>query len=53
MSVKLTVNGQSATVDVPPNMPLLWVVRDSLNLRGTKYAAASLYAGLVRFTLTG
>jgi|SRR3984957_12394187 isoquinoline 1-oxidoreductase alpha subunit len=37
MAYKLNVNGQSSTVDVPPDMPLLWVLRDVLNLRGTKY----------------
>jgi isoquinoline 1-oxidoreductase alpha subunit len=37
MSYKLTVNGKAATVDVPEDMPLLWVLRDVLNLRGTKY----------------
>ena len=33
----LTVNGQSHTVDVTPDTPLLWVLRDSLGLVGTKY----------------
>jgi isoquinoline 1-oxidoreductase alpha subunit len=37
MLVTLNVNGKSTTVDVPPDMPLLWVLRDVLNLRGTKY----------------
>ena len=37
MSVSFSVNGKSATVDVPPDMPLLWVLRDILNLKGTKY----------------
>ncbi len=37
MAYKLNVNGQSSTVDVPPDMPLLWVLRDVLNLRGTKF----------------
>ena len=37
MPFKLIVNGKSATVDVPADMPLLWVIRDVLNLRGTKY----------------
>jgi isoquinoline 1-oxidoreductase alpha subunit len=37
MSYKLTVNGKTSTVDVPEDMPLLWVLRDVLNLRGTKY----------------
>jgi isoquinoline 1-oxidoreductase alpha subunit len=37
MPYNLTVNGRTATVDVPADMPLLWVLRDVLNLRGTKY----------------
>ncbi len=31
MAFKLTVNGRSSTVDVPGDMPLLWVLRDVLN----------------------
>jgi len=37
MAYKLNVNGQSTSVDAPPDMPLLWVLRDLLSLRGTKY----------------
>lgn len=37
MPFKLTVNGRSTSVDAPTDMPLLWVIRDILNLRGTKY----------------
>jgi aerobic-type carbon monoxide dehydrogenase small subunit (CoxS/CutS family) len=37
MAIKLTVNGQSSSVDAPPDTPLLWVIRDVLNLHGTKY----------------
>jgi isoquinoline 1-oxidoreductase alpha subunit len=37
MPYKLIVNGQTKTVDVPPDMPLLWVIRDVLNLKGTKF----------------
>ena len=37
MPYTITVNGKSTTVDVPADMPLLWVLRDVLNLRGTKY----------------
>ena len=36
-SLQLTVNGQQRTVDVDPEMPLLWVLRDELELVGTKY----------------
>lgn len=37
MPYTLSVNGRSVTVDVPANMPLLWVLRDELDLVGTKY----------------
>ncbi len=37
MAIKLNVNNVAATVDVPPEMPLLWVLRDKLNLKGSKY----------------
>jgi isoquinoline 1-oxidoreductase alpha subunit len=37
MLVNLTVNGKSATVDVAADTPLLWVLRDVLNLKGTKF----------------
>ena len=37
MPFNLNVNGRSTTVDVPADMPLLWALRDVLNLRGTKY----------------
>ena len=35
--VQLTINGQSYRVDADPEMPLLWAIRDHLNLTGTKY----------------
>jgi len=37
MPIKLNVNHVAVTVDVPPDMPLLWVLRDILNLKGSKY----------------
>jgi isoquinoline 1-oxidoreductase alpha subunit len=37
MPVTFSVNGRPRTVDVPADMPLLWVLRDVLDLRGTKY----------------
>lgn len=36
--VSLRINGESHTLDVPPDMPLLWALRDKLNLVGTKYS---------------
>jgi len=37
MPYTLSVNGKTTTVDVPADMPLLWVIRDVLNLKGTKF----------------
>ena len=37
MDIKLTINGRSTSIDAPPDTPLLWVLRDVLNLHGTKY----------------
>jgi len=37
MAITLKVNKQSRTIDVPGEMPLLWVLRDVLGLKGTKY----------------
>ena len=36
--VTLRINGTDHTLDVPPDMPLLWALRDVLNLTGTKYS---------------
>ena len=37
MAYTLAVNGKSQTVDVPGDMPLLWVLRDVLKMKGTKF----------------
>ena len=37
-AVTLKINGESHTVDVSPDMPLLWALRDKLDLVGTKYS---------------
>lgn len=36
-TISLTINGKKRDVEVTPDMPLLWVLRDVLNLTGTKY----------------
>lgn len=36
--VTLRINGESHSLDLPPDMPLLWALRDKLNLVGTKYS---------------
>jgi len=37
MAYNLKINGKTQTVDVPAEMPMLWVLRDSLNMKGTKF----------------
>ena len=39
MAYSLVVNGQTHTVDVPADMPLLWVLRDHLKMKGTAVGA--------------
>jgi isoquinoline 1-oxidoreductase alpha subunit len=53
MPYKLTVNGQSKTVDVPADMPLLWVLRDVLDLKGTKYGCGIAQCGACTVHLGG
>jgi aerobic-type carbon monoxide dehydrogenase small subunit (CoxS/CutS family) len=43
--ISLTVNGKSQQVDVEPDVPLLWVVRENLNLTGTKYGCGIAQCG--------
>src|SRR5678815_1863713 len=43
--VQLTINGQTHDVDVPPDMPLLWVLRDVIGLTGTKFGCGIAQCG--------
>ena len=45
MAITLKVNRQSRTVDVPGDTPLLWVLRDVLGLKGTKYGCGIAQCG--------
>ncbi|HEX7761366.1 MAG TPA: (2Fe-2S)-binding protein [Caulobacteraceae bacterium] len=45
MMASLNVNGQVRTVDAPPDMPLLWVLRDLLKLTGTKFGCGIAQCG--------
>ncbi len=53
MNVTLTVNGTRHTVDVPADMPLLWVLRDVLDLKGTKFGCGVAQCGACTVHLNG
>ena len=50
---ELTVNGTSRQVDVPPDMPVLWVLRDVLALTGTKFGCGIAQCGACTVQLAG
>ena len=52
-AVRFTLNGKPQTVDVVPQMPLLWVLRDTLGLTGTKYGCGMALCGACTVHLNG
>lgn len=51
--VTFTLNGAPTTVDAPPGMPLLWVLRDLLDLKGTKFGCGISECGACTVHLNG
>jgi isoquinoline 1-oxidoreductase alpha subunit len=51
--MKLTLNGKRISVDVPPDTPLLWVLRDTLGLTGTKFGCGQALCGACTVHLDG
>jgi isoquinoline 1-oxidoreductase subunit alpha len=53
MAITFTLNGESKTVDVDPQMPLLWVLRDTLNMTGTKFGCGMALCGACTVHING
>ena len=53
MTIHLRVNGEARAIDVDPEMPLLWVVRDVLGLTGTKYGCGQALCGACTMHIDG
>ena len=53
MATSFTLNGKPQTVDVSPDMPLLWVLRDTLNLTGTKFGCGMALCGACTVHING
>ena len=51
--ITFTINGRRRQVDVPPEMPLLWVIRETLGLTGTKYGCGMALCGVCTVHLDG
>jgi isoquinoline 1-oxidoreductase alpha subunit len=52
-AIKFSLNGKSQTVDVVPQMPLLWVLRDTIGLTGTKFGCGMALCGACTVHLNG
>ena len=51
--IALTINGERREVDVPPDMPVLWVLRDVLGMTGTKFGCGMALCGACTVHLDG
>ncbi len=52
-SITLLINGEEKTIDVEPEMPLLWVLRDELGLMGTKFGCGIAACGACTVHING
>ena len=53
MAIAFTLNGKHQSIDVPPQMPLLWVLRDTIGLTGTKYGCGMALCGACTVHVNG
>ena len=53
MPITLTVNGQSRTLDIDPDTPLLWAIRETLGLTGTKFGCGIAQCGACTVHVNG
>ena len=53
MTYRLNINGKARVVDVDPDMPLLWVLRDELNIKGPKFGCGAGLCGACTVHLDG
>ena len=51
--IELTINGQTHSLDVDPNMPLLWAIRDAVGLTGTKFGCGVSQCGACTVHMDG
>ena len=53
MKLNLTINNKPTTLDVDPDMPLLWVIRDEAHLKGTKFGCGRAMCGACSVHVNG